>query len=121
MSEPINMKPIIRQIILQTPEVKKCLTTYPDTFNDLPIVVYSTVSYPKFVDSQKEEYQTVWEVTIDLIGTGKLTDISASICSNLRKNGFDYRSQDANIDSLSRVIIKASVLIDNNLNLAFKP
>lgn len=116
----MNMKPIIRQIVLQS-DVKKCLTTYPDTFNDLPIAVYSTETTAQFIDNEKEEYRTLWKVTIDLIGTGKLTDIAMDICSNLRKNGFVCRSQDANIDGLSRVIITATVLVDNNLNMTFNP
>lgn len=120
MSEIINMKPIIREIILQTPEITKCVTTYPNSFNDLPVVVYSTTSYPRFIDNKKEEYQTVWETTIDLIGKGSLSEIAMDICRNLAKSGFTYRKTDANIDGLSRVIIYANVLVDNNLKLSFK-
>lgn len=113
------MKAITVSILGAIPEIKKVTTDYPSTWNTFPTAIYRAFNTPRFVDSDGEELQTKWSITIELYSKSSLTDIVNNIIEQFGDIGFTGTSKDANTADLKRVIIDLSAVVDNKTKYVY--
>ena len=112
--EIINLKTIVYQTLKKVPDIKQITTTYPDSFTIFPSAVYYTTHKAHFRDSDQQELQTEWTVTIDLfINEGSLTSITNQLMSLFGDMGFSNDISDSNIAGINRTVLRFTGVIDN--------
>ena len=109
----INMKAVIVSGLREVKEIKKIASDYPTSWNVFPSAIYRTNSKPKAIDSEGNELQTTWTVTIELYSNNSLTDITDEVLSTFGEIGFFGTQKDANTADLKRVVIELSAVVDN--------
>ncbi|MFT8610285.1 MAG: hypothetical protein ABF690_11770 [Liquorilactobacillus nagelii] len=119
--EIINMKTIAYQTIKSIADIKLVTTSYPDTFTVYPAAIYSTQHKSHFRDSDMNEVQTEWTITVDLFkDQGSLTDITNQLIAKFSAMGFSNDVGDENLSGVSRVFIKFTGIVDNAMNRVYE-
>lgn len=106
--EVINLKKVTTEILKSVKAIKKVATDYPSNWNVFPTAIYRTTSKPYQIDANGSELQTQWSITVELYGTGSLTDIAIEVMDTFKTIGFTGTTKDANTADLKRVIVEVS-------------
>lgn len=117
--EVINLKAVTTEVLNSVAGIKKVATDYPSTWNVFPTAIYRTASKTHQIDANGQELQTFWTITIELYGTGSLTEIANDVVETFKQIGFTGTIKDANTAELKRVIIEVSAVVDNVTKYVF--
>ncbi len=119
--EIINIKQLVADILSKQTDLNYCGTNYPDELTKFPAAIYHTAHKPHFIDSDKQELETDWTVSIDLFNDhGSLTEISNKLVNELVKLGFSYTSGDQNLAGVKRTALVFNAMVDNQRRMVFQ-
>ncbi|QAS70262.1 hypothetical protein DLJ48_06870 [Oenococcus sicerae] len=111
----INMAAITYQTLMSVPDIKAVTTNYPDTFAVYPTAVYQTSHTSAFVDSDMQEIQTDWTITIDLFTNyGSLTALTNKLISLFGAMGFLNTTGTQDLNGANRTVIRFTGTVDNS-------
>lgn len=119
--EIINIKQLVADILSKQTRLNYCGTSYPDEFTKFPAAVYHTSHSPNYIDSDKQELETNWTVSIDLFNDhGSLTTLSNTLVSEFVNLGFSYTSGDQNLSGVKRTVLVFNAMVDNQRRMVFQ-
>lgn len=111
------------QILQKVDVFKLVVPDYPKKWETFPMAVYRTKNTPFFIDSNKDELQTSWIITIEIYfddGSADLVPIVYEIDEKFKNIGFVGGDTDANTGDLQRKILEYRAIVDNVTHFVFQ-
>lgn len=94
-------------------------TDYPSEMNTFPYAVYRTTATPHFVDSNRDEVQTKWNVFIEIYGIGSVSNAAKDIYVGMADLGFRITQRDSNVAGLFRIVLECHGVVDNKMKRVY--
>lgn len=115
MMKKLNMKLEVVRLLDTVSGLADFSTTYPKDMNIFPYAVYRTTATPHFLDGERREVQTRWNVSIDIYGIKSVSSVANEIYDGMKALGFEVTQRDSNTPDFFRVILECRGIVDNDM------
>ena len=110
----VDIDKITYQTLKSVTDIKAVATNYPDSFAVYPTAIYQTSHSSNFVNSDMEELQTDWTITVDLFTDyGSLIDIANQLMDKFGAMGFKNDTGTQDMNGITRMVIRFTGTVDN--------
>lgn len=111
--QKVNVKMEVVKVLESVPALADFSTDYPEEMTVFPYAVYRTVAIPHFINADREEVQTRWQILIEIYGTKSVSSIATSVYNGMRGTGFKVTQRDSNVAGLKRIVLDCHGIVDN--------
>lgn len=119
MMQKINMKTEVVKVLDSVTSLADFSTDYPEDMTVFPYAVYRTIASPHFVDANRDEVQTRWQVLIEIYGTKSVSSIATSVYNGMRGMGFKVTQRDSNVSGFNRIVLDCHGIVDNAMRQVY--